>query len=131
MDTEDAEVAVNLLKSQFLSPLGPLGLPHTFPSRQGEGTPAALLVTARALWDSHGLERVPCMTAGKRKLSSQPQVLSQSLSSFQHLQAVPCPVPCPVPLSGARGLCCLLPCAPGLASIRSPCSILLYCAMHR
>lgn len=49
MGTEDVEMAVNLLKSQFLSPLSPLGLPRTFPSRQGEGTPAALLVTARAL----------------------------------------------------------------------------------
>lgn len=69
MGNKDVQVTLNTAKSKFLSPLGPLGLPHTFPSRWGEGTSAVLVVTARALWD----RMCPCRAVARENHPGQPR----------------------------------------------------------
>lgn len=111
--------ALNLLKSEFLSPLGPLGLSHAFPSRPGEGTRAVLLVPPGLCATGTALNVFLRVRGQEKTILASPGPVSEP----EQLPEPRCPALCPVPRA--------LPCAtvtlrPRPCSTHCPCPCFLF-----
>lgn len=102
--------AMNLLKSEFLSPLGPLGLSHAFPSRPGEGTRAVLLVPPGLCATGTALNVFLRVRGQEKTILASPGPVSEP----EQLPEPRRPALCPVPCAPCPALCHCHPAPPAL-----------------